>query len=106
MTQYRKGSRVERLVRDELYEKWNAAMVVRAAGSKGPFDLVALFTESRIRNSGKYHNPTCRPWLIQVKSGTTRISKEEKENMRQFKDLGDVIVAYKPPRRPIEWEML
>jgi len=105
MSQYRKGSRVERLVRDELYEKWNAVMVVRAAGSKGPFDLVALFQQA-CRKPSKYHIPECRPWLIQVKSGTTRISKEEKENLRQFKNLGDVMVAYKPPRRPIEWEML
>jgi len=41
MTQYRRGTTVEYWCRNQLHED-GFGLVIRSAGSKGPFDLVAI----------------------------------------------------------------
>lgn len=57
MNRYAKGRRYEYKTRDYLYQL-GARFVVRSAGSKGPFDLIAVFDGDI--------------WLIQVKVSETR----------------------------------
>ena len=67
MTNYRRGQRAEWKARDLLKER-RYHTVIRAAGSKGPFDLIALSTD--------------RIALVQVKRG--KIPTAEYAALRAF----------------------
>lgn len=67
MKPYEKGRRAEWRVRSVLEE--DGYVVVRSAASKGPIDLVAIHPEKR------------EILLIQVKSGRSRLSREERERL-------------------------
>lgn len=70
-----KGDYRERKARDEAYEK-GATLVVRSAGSHGPFDLVAFYPD--------------RVTLIQVKSSKYELSKAMKLTLSNL-DIPDHI---------------
>lgn len=74
---YRRGADFERKVRDYFIDSWNAALVVRSAGSKTVVDLVAFFNDGR------------SPCLVQVKR-TGRMTQAAKA---QFKVLARSIGA-------------
>lgn len=91
---YIRGVRLERLVRDDLKEQ-GAFLVVRAAGSRGPVDLVAFFEDSVL--------------LVQVKAGT--ISKKEKDKLSKLSKLvwslhSDVALATKKRGGVVEYEYI
>ena len=65
---YVAGRRFEYRVRDRLKES-GARLVVRAAQSKGPVDLVAFWS------------PRTAPWLVQAKTGSARMTKAETEEL-------------------------
>jgi len=67
---YRKGANFERKVRDKLKDM--GAFVVRSAGSKGVFDLIAIFEDGRV-------------WGVQCKM-SFRISNEE---IRKMVEIGE-----------------
>lgn len=69
-THYERGRRFEYRVRDRLY-KDGAVFVMRAAQSKGPADLVALWSEKQ-------------PTLVQCKTGTATMTKAQRA---EFADL-------------------
>ena len=72
MTRYERGVRIERVVRKRLESE--GYIVVRSAGSKGAFDLVAI------------HTRTGKTKCVQVKATRTRnahaIAKREYERLR------------------------
>jgi hypothetical protein len=109
MTKYARGARAERLVRDELYSL-GANIVLRAAGSKGPADLVAIFRDSgkiTLSSGRRMHiNKDNNVWLVQVKCGKTEISAKERLKLNEYAEWITTVIAHKPPRRPIEWEFL
>jgi len=71
MTHYDKGRRAEWIVRD--YFKSLGYTVTRAAGSKGPADLIA-------------HKPSLI-WLVQVKSGRKPCGKEFRLEQRALQKM-------------------
>lgn len=97
---YARGADAERRIKRELEAR--GAFVVRAAGSHGCADLVALWpvAVSAI--------PSYRPWLLQIKRGTGRCSPEERaELIRTAKRLGAVAqIVQVVPRKPDRWEAL
>ena len=56
MTQYRRGANYERKIKKEYEE--DGYLVLRSAGSKGPFDLVAIKEDSTILIQCKLRKPT------------------------------------------------
>lgn len=109
---YANGASAERRIKRELEAR--GAFVVRAAGSHGCADLVALwpsrFTEPYPDEWGgvRTHVNHERIWLIQVKRGNGRATAEERtELIRTAKRLAAVsqIVTVRP-RKPDAWECL
>lgn len=72
---YRKGANFERRVRRELESK--GAFVVRSAGSKGVFDLLAVF-------------PVGTVWGVQCKK-TKRISESEVRRMLEVAEKYPIV---------------
>ena len=83
-----KGRRYERKTR-KLLEK-EGFYVMRSAGSLGKFDLIA-FNQEKFR-------------LIQVKSGTSRIGKKEREEIKEFPvplNCSKELWRWLPQKKPI-----
>lgn len=94
MSEYRKGSRIERLVRDHLQEHGYA--VIRAAGSKGAADLAA-FANGLVL-------------FVSVKRTNALISPAERLALLALAEhvgiIAIPIVATKPIRQPITYRLL
>ena len=92
MTGYTNGRRHEYLVRDEL--EAFGYRCVRAAGSKGKADIVALKPGVVL--------------LVQVKVGGPQIAPQERSDLFEMaQDAGALaIVAHKPLRQPITYRWL
>lgn len=96
-----KGRRKEHQVRDNFLER--GYIVTRAAGSKGPFDLVAIST-ARCGHGNWVHCDKCQTVLIQVKPRTIHLA--ERKELIAFKARipgscrieGWVVVDRHPPR--------
>ena len=73
MNTAKKGRRKEHQVRDVFVD--NGYIVTRAAGSKGPFDLVAIpeFCDHRAHGNWTFCDK-CQVVLIQVKPGTIHLA--------------------------------
>ena len=92
MTNYRNGRANEYRIRDDL-ERYNYECV-RAAGSKGKADLVALRPGEVL--------------LVQVKASNPQLSPAERAELLAMAERcgGEPIVAYKPSRRPVVYRVL
>lgn len=89
---YQKGRRFEYAVKKHLEDK--GYIVVRSAGSKSPFDLVAI--------SLKVQYPDVM--LVQCKYGA-KITKKERENLHELSKKVPrnifVVTAWAKPNKPI-----
>ena len=89
---YRKGRSVENYIKHKLFDM-GAKVVIRSAGSKGLFDLVAIFPKSE------------DIWLVQVKGSEENVHKKTRTEMAKFKGLykvTPVIIRKKGRRYEIE----
>ena len=102
---YNRGRRFEYKTRDYLYEL-GAVYVMRAAQSKGPADLIALFPSFYYLSSLSYYPPqlwidVClHPvWLVQCKTDG-KLPKSERDVLLNLADQthAAAIHAYKGPR--------
>ena len=92
MTNYSRGRNHEYAVRDAL--ETDGYWCVRAAGSKGKADLVALKPGEVV--------------LVQVKASSPQVSPAEREALFGMASATCTVpvVAYKPARRPITFREL
>lgn len=92
MTNYTTGRTLEYKVRDALQA--NGYQVLRAAGSKGVSDLIALKPGEVL--------------LVQVKTSGPQISPNERAALLNLARITKAVplVAYKPFRKPIEYREL
>lgn len=95
MSNYRRGADFERRVRDRLY-KDGAALVVRAAQSRGKVDLLALWPVNW-RDPEGYLRTSTPPKLVQCKTRTARMSSLEKIDLVFLADqVGGVPILAEP----------
>jgi hypothetical protein len=98
---YANGANAERRIKRELEAR--GAFVVRAAGSHGCADLVALWP---VRDGGDV--PPKDPWLVQVKRGTGRATREERTDLmlaaRRYNCTAQIVTVR--PRKPDAWECI
>lgn len=71
MNNYVKGRRVEYYIKDTL-QKMGAEVVIRSAGSRTPFDLIAIFPRRQ------------EIWLIQVKKDLRYLRRIELQKLRYW----------------------
>lgn len=82
-TNYQRGRAFEYRTRNKLLAL-GAVYVMRAAQSKGAADLIALWPKFET-SSGKIG--VTRPWLVQCKRGTGRISPAERVVLLELASL-------------------
>ena len=102
MTQYERGTRLERTVHKRLTER--GFYVGRMAGSHGIADLIA-FDVRRVRTSDRRWNP----WLINVKMDRHHVSRDEWNallTLANVSGMGAYIADRSGPRRiPQMWRV-
>lgn len=80
-TNYSRGRAFEYKARDALLKR-GAVYVMRAAQSKGKVDLLTLWPGDDPLNEGEVF-PN-RPWLVQCKTGTARMSPADREALKEI----------------------
>jgi Holliday junction resolvase len=95
---YANGANAERRIKRELEAR--GAFVVRAAGSHGCADLVALWPHDGFSMT--------EPWLLQIKRGSGRATAEEREALkkaaRRYGAAAQIVTVR--PRKPDAWECI
>jgi len=82
-TNYQRGADLERKAASTLLHDYGALLVVRAAGSHGKADLVALFEPDVISWHADADVAAPHVWLVQVKKDA-RLPAEEREALLQI----------------------